>query len=79
MLRPAPPIPLTATQVWLMMTLGVERLALAFMQVLYTVIMGWYFVHPDARWSREQDLANDQKSDREISKDQRGADKKYCV
>ena len=49
MLRPAPRMPLTATKVWLTMTLGVERLALAFMQVLYTVIMGWYFVHPDAR------------------------------
>ena len=62
MLRPAPPIPLTATQVWLRMTLGVERLALAFTQVLYTVIMGWYVLHhADIRWSGEQDLANDPK------------------
>ena len=60
MLRPAPPMP--ATKVWLKMTLVVERLALAFMQVLCTVIMGWYVLHhPDIRWSGEQDLANDPK------------------
>ena len=62
MLQPAPRMPLTATQVWLMMTLGVERLAPAFMQVLDTVIMGWYvFHHADIRWSGEQDLSNNQK------------------
>ena len=44
------------------MTLVVERLALAFMQVLCTVIMGWYVLHhADIRWSGEQDLANDLK------------------